>query len=67
MLNTEQKKKPDIFYMADQCAGEGGLSFTLIGEVRAICRFLVFDRNGLSGNQLIDSCRFEKNPPTESG
>ena len=37
------------------------------GEVRAICRFWVFDGNGLLGHQLIDSRWFEKNPPTESG
>ena len=36
-------------------------------EVRAICRFWVFDGNGLLGHQLIDSRWFEKNPPTESG
>ena len=35
--------------------------------VRAICRFWVFDGNGLLGHQLIDSRWFEKNPPTESG
>ena len=39
----------------------------LKGEVRAICRFWVFDGNGLLGHQLIDSRWFEKNPPTESG
>ena len=37
------------------------------GEVRAICRFSVFDGNGLLGHRLIDSRWFEKNPPTESG
>ena len=37
------------------------------GEVRAICRFWVFDGNGLLGHRLIDSRWFEKNPPTESG
>ena len=37
------------------------------GEIRAICRFWVFDGNGLLGHQLIDSRNFEKNPPTESG
>ena len=37
------------------------------GEVRAICRFWVFDGNGLSGHRLIDSRWFEKNSPTESG
>ena len=37
------------------------------GEVRAICRFWVFDGNGLLGHQLIDCRWFEKNPPTESG
>ena len=39
----------------------------LKGEVRAICRFWVFDGKGLLGHQLIDSRWFEKNPPTESG
>ena len=37
------------------------------GEVRAICQFSVFDRNGLLGHRLIDSRWFEKNPPTEIG
>ena len=37
------------------------------GEVRAICRFWVFDRNRLLGHRLIDSRWFEKNLPTESG
>ena len=37
------------------------------GEVRAIGRFWVFDRNGLLGDKVIDSRWFEKNPPTESG
>ena len=36
------------------------------GEVRAICRFWVYDGNGLLGHRLIDSRWFEKNPPTES-
>ena len=39
----------------------------LKGEVWVICRFWVFDGNGLLGHQLIDSRWFEKNPPTESG
>ena len=30
------------------------------GEVRAICRFLVFDGNGVLGHQLIDSRWFDK-------
>ena len=38
----------------------------LKGEVRAVCRFWVFGGNGLFGHRLIDSCWFEKNPPTES-
>ena len=37
------------------------------GEVRAFCRFWVFDGNGLLGHRLIDSHWFEKNSPTESG
>ena len=39
----------------------------LKGEVRAICRFWVFDGNGLLGHRLFDSRWFEKNSPTESG
>ena len=39
----------------------------LKGEVRALCRFWVFDGNRLLGQQLIDSRGFKKNPPTESG
>ena len=42
-------------------------SETFIGEVQAICRFWVFDGNGLLGHRLVDSRWFEKNPPTESG
>ena len=41
--------------------------YKLKGEVRAICRFWVFDGNGLLGHRLIDSRWFEKNPPTECG
>ena len=37
------------------------------GEVRAICRFWVFDGNGLLGHRRIDSRCFKKNPPMESG
>ena len=43
------------------------LFFFLKEEVRAICRFWVFDGNGLLKHRLIDSRWFEKNPPTESG
>ena len=39
----------------------------LKGEVPAVCRFWVFDGNGLLGHRRIDSRWFEKNPPTESG
>ena len=41
--------------------------FSIKGEVQAICRFWVFEGNGLLGHRLIDSRWFEKNPPTESG
>ena len=39
----------------------------LKGEVRAICRFWVFDGNGLLGHRLIYSRWFEMNPPAKSG
>ena len=56
--------------MLNKCAkfhGDSPSAERVKGEVWAICRFWVFDGNGLLGHRLVDSRWFEKNPPTKSG
>ena len=69
-----QKKKKKKTHYTSQAMSESvqhycqlACAWCLKGEVRALCRYSVFDGNGLLGHRLIDSRWFEKNPPTESG
>ena len=78
-LGSRQKKKAETsspkhhkgFFAAEYCKVTNFRTVLIIlllkGQVRAICRFWVFDGNGLLGHRRIDSRWFEKNPPTESG